>query len=186
MSSGTPTTDAAERVTTPAPGRACGSCSLCCKVYEVAVFDKPAGEWCLHCTPGQGCGIWRTRPDYCRDFHCLWMTDERMGPEWKPERSKFVVAFDRVSACMNVQVDVDHPDAWRDEPYHSQFRRWSEVLLQEFRTVLVNVGKTVTVVTPGGDVELGVMGPHDSVGFELRMTPEGPAFDVVKKQASAA
>ena len=37
------------------PGRECGSCSLCCKVYNVPEIEKPAGKWCRHCTPGKGC-----------------------------------------------------------------------------------------------------------------------------------
>ena len=28
------------------PGRACGGCSLCCKVMVIAELAKPAGTWC--------------------------------------------------------------------------------------------------------------------------------------------
>jgi hypothetical protein len=39
------------------PGRECGSCSMCCKVYNIAEISKPAGKWCSHCKPGKGCVI---------------------------------------------------------------------------------------------------------------------------------
>src|SRR5258708_27094970 len=37
------------------PGRECGSCTLCCKVYNIPEIGKAAGKWCKHCTPGKGC-----------------------------------------------------------------------------------------------------------------------------------
>ena len=44
------------------PGRACGTCSLCCKVLSVFELAKPAGKWCTHCRPGNGCDVYATRP----------------------------------------------------------------------------------------------------------------------------
>ena len=42
------------------PGKACGKCSFCCKVLEIAQSAKPAGklwEHCLNAGSG-GCGIY--------------------------------------------------------------------------------------------------------------------------------
>jgi hypothetical protein len=61
-------------------GRACGSCTLCCKVIAVADFDKLPGVWCPHCVRGKGCGIYETRPTDCRTFFCEWMLDKGLGP----------------------------------------------------------------------------------------------------------
>ena len=33
----------------PVPGRACGSCTLCCKTMGVDELAKPPGVWCQHC-----------------------------------------------------------------------------------------------------------------------------------------
>ena len=43
----------------PVEGKACGSCTMCCKLFEINWLDrpKPAGKWCPHCRPGQGCAI---------------------------------------------------------------------------------------------------------------------------------
>src|SRR5580698_7880286 len=58
------------------PGRECGSCTLCCKVYHVAEIDKVAGKWCQHCKPGSGCAIHDSLPKQCAEFNCLWRTEE--------------------------------------------------------------------------------------------------------------
>ena len=71
------------------PGRACDTCTLCCKVIAVEDFAKPPGVWCRHCVRGKGCGIYETRPTDCRTFFCEWMLTPSLGPEWKPERAKF-------------------------------------------------------------------------------------------------
>jgi len=34
---------------TPIPDRACGNCTLCCKVNGVPELEKPVDEWCKHC-----------------------------------------------------------------------------------------------------------------------------------------
>ena len=75
----------------PIPGRQCDSCTLCCKVMAVTELQKTRGTWCKHCSPGKGCGIYATRPAECRSFFCGWLLDPRLGPEWKPSRSKIVL-----------------------------------------------------------------------------------------------
>ena len=71
--------------TSVVPGRSCGTCTLCCKVFPVPDLAKPAGKWCQHCQPGKGCRIHETRPEVCRKFFCGWMVSPGLGPEWKPE-----------------------------------------------------------------------------------------------------
>ena len=177
--------DPTQFVNRAAPGRDCGSCTLCCKVYEVPALAKPANKWCSHCTPGRGCGIHATRPDHCRSFFCLWMTEGWLGPEWKPEVSKFVLTIDPVSRWMLVQVDPGSPKAWRQEPYQNQFRRWAQAMLPEERLVVVFNGKSGTVVTAEGEMELGIMGPEDRIQLKLRVTPTGPVYDITRSKAAA-
>src|SRR5271169_6051545 len=62
--------------------RQCGDCSLCCKLLPIRAsddktdafpFDKPPGEWCKHCMPGQGCKVWNTGlPRLCQNYACMW------------------------------------------------------------------------------------------------------------------
>jgi hypothetical protein len=147
-----------------APGRDCGTCTLCCKVYEVPALSKPSNKWCSHCTPGKGCGIHETRPGHCRSFFCMWMTEGWIGPEWKPEVSKFVITLDPVSR------------------YQSQFRRWAEAMLPEERLVVIFNGKSGTVITAEGELELGVMGPEDRIQLKLRISPNGPVYDITRNK----
>ncbi len=165
-----------------APGRDCGTCTLCCKVYEVPALSKPSNKWCSHCTPGRGCGIHETRPGHCRSFFCMWMTEGWIGPEWKPEVSKFVITLDPVSRYMLVQVDPGQPKAWRQEPYQSQFRAWAKAMLPEERLVVIFNGKSGTVITAEGELELGVMGPEDRIQLKLRISPNGPVYDITRNK----
>ena len=36
--------DPAATVSAPAPGRSCGTCTLCCKVFDVPALEKLAGQ----------------------------------------------------------------------------------------------------------------------------------------------
>ncbi len=172
-------------VAEPAPGRTCGSCTLCCKVYDVPAVESVAGQWCRHTKAGRGCGIHETRPQHCRNFHCLWMTESWLGPEWKPDRAKMVLSLDPVSRSMNVQVDPGQPNIWRREPYYTQLRRWAAASLPLKRHVLVHVNKATTVVLPDRDVPLGVFNPGDRLVSSERSTPGGLTADVRKVSASA-
>ncbi len=169
-------TDPAAYVNIAAPGRDCGTCTLCCKVYDVPSLAKPAGRWCQHCLPGRGCGIHETRPQHCRSFFCLWMTDATMPPEWKPERSKFVLTVDPVSRFLNVQVDPGAPGAWRAHPYYAKLRELAAQLLPEQRFVMVFVNKTATVLLPDKEVALGVIGDSDRLIPYRQVTPNGVTY----------
>ncbi len=160
-----------------APGRDCGTCTLCCKVYDVPVLAKPAGQWCKHCTPGRGCGIHETRPDHCRAFFCLWMTDARLPDGWKPERSKLVLSIDPRTRFLNVQVDPGSPNAWRGEPYLSQLRGFAKRMIAEERFVMVYVNRNATVILPDKEVSLGMINEGDVLVPRRHVTPLGVSFN---------
>ena len=167
------------------PGRQCGTCTLCCKVYHIPEINKVAGKWCQYCKPGSGCTIHETRPQQCRDFFCLWMTEATITPEWKPERSKMVLSIFPLNGFMYVQVDPGVPQAWRKQPYYDQLHRWAEVNLQKGRHVLVFVNDDATLIMPGQDVPLGKMKPTD--GFSVRQTigAGGMTYEVTRADRSA-
>ena len=175
--------DPAAFASMPAPGRDCGSCTLCCKVYDVPAVEKAAGTWCRHCLPGRGCGIHETRPQHCRSFHCMWMTETWLGPEWKPERSKLVLSVDPATRFLLVQVDPGAAGAWRREPYYGQLKSWAAAGIGQGRQVIVFLNKSATVILPDRDVPLGVMGPNDRIVARERRTPQGVTLDVEKVAA---
>ncbi len=145
--------------------RTCGTCTLCCKVYGIPATESPVGAWCKHCEPGKGCGIWNSRPDFCRTFFCNWITLDWLNEEWRPDIAKFVFTIDPTSGYLMFQVDPGSPDAWKREPYYSQIKRWSSEGLPRARGTLVFVNKAATLVLPDEDKQLGELGPQDRINI---------------------
>lgn len=144
-----------------AAGRACGACTLCCKVYDVPEAETIAGAWCRHCAPGSGCRIWENRPKQCRDFHCLWLTQDWLGPEWKPDRAKIVFTTDPTGQFLKFQVDPGSPNAWKREPYYSDIKRWAIEGLKHRRCTIVYHNKSATLVLPDREEQIGVIEAGD-------------------------
>jgi hypothetical protein len=160
------------------PGRACGTCMMCCKVPAIEEFAKPPGVWCKHAISGKGCGIYAQRPGSCRAFYCLWMQDARFGPEWKPEKAKFVVYVQQNGVNLQVAVDPSFPNAWTKAPYQAQIRRWVADGAEKGRFVFVRIGARVIALLPGRDVDLGPVESHDEIVVSRRPGPAGLVYDV--------
>jgi Fe-S-cluster containining protein len=165
-----PTLQAAEPAL--APGRSCGTCSLCCKVLPVAELNKPAGQWCMHCVPGSGCAIHADRPQACRRFFCAWRFDPNLGPEWKPEACRFVLSVDPVHKALRVTVDPGMPLAWKQAPYYSRLKQFSESFFRQDQKILLDLRGKITVILPDREVPLGEVAP----GEEIVVWREGSAY----------
>ena len=152
----------------PHTPRTCGTCTMCCKVYQIAELNKQEGRWCTHCAIGRGCTIYDDRPQRCRDFFCVWVQDESLPQEWKPETCKMVLSVWPSTGFIYVQVDHGTPMAWRKEPYFSQLKLMAERLLKDRRHILVFVNRQATLIMPTGPVPIGEMSPQD--GFVVRET----------------
>ena len=159
--------------------RTCGSCTLCCKLFPVPELDKPAGRWCRHIAQGRGCGIHETRPEVCRAFWCQWIENPDLGPEWKPEKAKFVLSIYPGTQSLAVTVDPASPASWQGEAYLPWLRRWSRAAMEDGQFVIVFVGDNATVVLPDREKDLGVLGPGDRI-VGLRA---GNRFDVEVRRA---
>lgn len=72
-------------MTAQANARACGACSLCCRVLRVDEIGKLGGDPCIHQRGSGGCGIHATRPDICRAYRCLWLAGG-LDPSDRPDR----------------------------------------------------------------------------------------------------
>ena len=162
------------------PTRSCGTCSLCCKVFPVPEFSKPAGRWCTKVVQGKGCSIYADRPQTCRDFYCQWRYSDDLGPEWKPEVSRFVLSIYPGTNSLAVAVDPGMPMAWQQEPYLSSLRLWSEAALEQGDQVLVFIGAKVIAVLPDRAIDLGEMKSGDRIvtlkgakGYDVRLQTGG-------------
>lgn len=93
--------------------RECGSCTLCCRIIGVNALNKPANIWCEHCDPRSGCQIYEGRPEECRVFMCLWLSDERLGDWARPDKTH-VVLTKTIKGSFQPVCDPNHPMAWRE------------------------------------------------------------------------
>jgi hypothetical protein len=138
-----------------AAGKACGTCMLCCKVPLIRELEKPADRWCRHAVIGKGCGIYENRPPVCQRFHCQWILDPRLGPEWKPEKARFILYPDQEKQeVLHVAVDPAFPDAWTRPPFLAAIRNWVSEGATLGRFVVVRVGTRWRAVLPDRIVEL--------------------------------
>ena len=124
-------------------GRRCGTCSLCCKLPEIVVLNKPANTWCRHSEPGKGgCGIYGTRPEKCQNFGCGWLTDLSFDDDWFPARAKlYVTHTPAMDGGRDVLISIDpaYPNRWREAPYYD---RILQIAAKRGR-VVVSVGSQV-------------------------------------------
>lgn len=145
--------------------KACGECTLCCKVMAIEALAKPAGSWCPHCGSGRGCVIYPTRPAECRDYSCLWLLDDRLDQRWKPSRSKLVLTTSQDG--IEIRCDPGFPNAWREQPFRGQIQAWAASGALHDVTVLVIVGQKMILVTPDREFDLGVVRPDQRIVREI-------------------
>ena len=97
----------------PIPGRACGSCTMCCKVLHIEEFSKPAGKLCASCVAGGGCAIYAARPQVCRDYECEWLMERSLPVALKPEKVGTILMVDPDTDQYQAVCDPEKPNAWR-------------------------------------------------------------------------
>lgn len=174
----------AERAAAILPGRGCGTCTLCCKVMRIDELESPAGQWCQHCDPGKGCRIHETRPPVCREFFCMWTYRKDIGPHWKPEKSKMVLALEGDGQRIAAHVDPSFPGAWRRSPYYQELKKWSEIAARSQVQVSVWIGRHAIVIVPDQDIDLGFVSEDEVVVSTTAMTPQGPKLGAQKIKRS--
>lgn len=77
--------------------RQCGDCNACCHVSGVRELRLRAFHVCPHVRDLPeipGCRIYERRPDSCRFYKCLWLYDEQITDEYKPNRCGVVFSPD--------------------------------------------------------------------------------------------
>ena len=75
------------------PGRACGSCNVCCVALTIddPALQKVQGYRCRHAQKDNGCAIYETRPQTCRSFFCGWRQLKWVREGLRPDRSGVLV-----------------------------------------------------------------------------------------------
>ncbi len=163
--------------------RACGACTLCCKVMGIKALDKPRDVWCSHASRG-GCSIYADRPEECRTFSCLWLLEENLGPEWKPDKSKLVLTVNQAGRRNMVYVDVGSPDAWRRAPYHQRLMAMMQAGLSRGWLTFIVVGERTGLLLPDRLEDMGQLGAGDEITLNQSGPPFAPRYEVLVKRGA--
>jgi hypothetical protein len=156
---------------------------MCCKTPSIEELEKPSGVWCRHAVTGKGCGIYEDRPGVCRNFYCHWMLNPNLGPEWKPDRAKFVLYGDALSGSrpmIHIAVDPSFPNAWTKPPYFAAIKKWVADSVKQDRLLLVMVqisGRFIGIL-PDRIVELGKLDPKVPIILSRIPGPTGYAYEI--------
>ena len=164
------------------PGRACGSCTLCCRMLEIGELAKPAGEWCSHCDIGKGCRIYATRPEPCRGFHCGWLTLPMMDDKWFPAKCRMMAFPSPRGDAIWVHVDPARPNAWREEPFYSDLKNWARAAAGRVN-VAVFIRRRAIAILPEEDIDLGVIGPDERILYREELVAGRPVLKALKVKA---
>ncbi len=167
-----------------AHGRSCDGCTMCCKLLSVG--DKPVQQWCEHCAIGSGCGIYETRPQECRDFHCGYLRMAELDENWLPAHSKMVVAIGPGEKRIVVYVDATRRGQWRSAPYYATIKGWARALCPQAGQVLIYDGPEVIAVLPDREKSFGALRPGLVLTSTAKPGPTGPICDVIEQAASEA
>ncbi len=171
------THEAAIAPATPPVIRECGSCMLCCKLFPVKHFDKPAGKWCVHAKPGSGCAIHETRPNVCRSFQCEWTTNALMPADWQPDKAKFFIFRSRPNQY-DILVESGAPHSWRSEKYYAPIKQIAASYADQGVLVIVSIGSKRIVLLPDRDVDLGTRAEGKEIILIRETGPQGVRYDV--------
>jgi hypothetical protein len=164
-------------------GRECGSCVSCCSFFSIAELGKPAGLLCSHSCPGGGCDTYETRPNACRVFFCAWRCWDRVGEDWRPDRTGFILGGRlRPGEFLSITVDPALPQAWRDPSRLPQLRAWAReaALIESHVVVFVGARVIQLAEAEAGDVDFGEIGPD-----EVLIKEPGRGFRKVPRPNSA-
>ena len=108
----------------------CGTCTACCRVFDIPELKKPAGTWCQHCAIGKGCKVYDDRPQMCREFECLWLMSqkrpdprEHMKPGMRPDKCKVVFSPSTNDRVMAATTMPGAPLAWQSPAVSKLIKR---------------------------------------------------------------
>lgn len=92
----------------------CGGCTLCCELLPVPQLQKPESVLCGFCKRGVGCTVHERRPLVCRTFDCVYIQDEEIGLELRPDNCK--VMFEKVNDTLYLALELPRDvGSWREK-----------------------------------------------------------------------
>ncbi len=156
----------------------------CCKLPAIADLNKPSGKWCVNADPGRGCKIYADRPGVCRAFYCDWMLNPALGPEWKPDKARFLVGT-FANGAVAVLVDSAAPSAWRAQPYYNALKILAAQIIERGGVMSVHAGRRMTVILPDRDHDAGLVPDDHALSVRTTIVDGKPRYEVIVRVKSA-
>ena len=75
-------------------------------------------------------------------------------------------------------VDPGRANAWREEPFYSQIKRWAVAAAANRGQVIVWQGRNTIAILPDRDKDLGEVRPDQFIVTAAKQGPRGPILDV--------
>lgn len=99
----------------------CGSCNYCCEALPIPEIQKPESILCKNCTINQGCNIYNSRPNSCKNFDCLYLQSDDMDVSLRPNECK--VMFEMVTDKVYLGLELpQHVGSWRNEKVYDYIK----------------------------------------------------------------
>lgn len=131
----------------------CGGCTLCCYLGGVPYLQKPSVTECQYLIPGVGCFIYEERPGTCREYTCLWNSNENWPDSLRPDKCHviFKMAGD---GNLLVMMDPAYPDAWSQPEVLSAIH---EAFNNGYAIIAMRGTEKFALVLPASRIELDLV-----------------------------
>lgn len=90
----------------------CGPCTECCWVLKVPEKNKGLWQDCPH--RNLGCEIYASRPESCREYVCLFISDD-LPEEYRPDKMRAIVSLFKHAPKLLV-IHAWEPYVWTQMP----------------------------------------------------------------------
>ena len=111
------------------------------------------------------------------------MLEKGLGPEWKPQRAKFVLVKTEGGKHLTACVDPSYPTAWRRSPYYENLKQWAIEGMRrspDLHLVNVMIASRCIVILPDREVEIGILAHDEGIQVEMKKTYAGETLEVRK------
>lgn len=72
----------------------CGTCTLCCYLFEIPELNKKRCSECIYCNENTGCSIYNDRPTCCLGFNCSYL-QAGLHPALRPDNCGII--FEKIN-----------------------------------------------------------------------------------------